>query len=415
MSQQLQIAILQVMNELAEKKNHALKWITTGGGTNNETGEGTGRHIQLDTTTGVITKGYGAGKSLKEAFAPKTERQKIGRKFSEAGAAKYGGSERDYRNLGVTKGQADSFAAEYLKSGNIPEGHLREVISKNDLTLKQNNATLSSTSHVEADNKNSEGSKMLSEKQELESLIQEKQDKLASSDVKFHSAIKNKITELQSKLEVINAAEKQKNDFAKKSTSKGFNQNIQHREDGTFAVSIPFALKDKFKKEFSSAKFDSKTKEWTVGSRSGEKLNAWVNEHLEDIEDSKANKAAFAEKVAEMHTLSGKTFDVKDEIKSKFGGVFKDGSWHVPAEHREAAQAFVNESNAKAKNDRAMKKDAHYQEITRKPTSEEQKSIDAWLSKNYADEDSLMDDEFKYAVQTGNWHKKEQNDGVFAK
>jgi len=132
---QIQIAILRLMNELAEKKNHALKWITTGGGTNNETGEGTGRHIQLDTTTGVITKGYGAGKSLKEAFAPKTERQKIGRKFSEAGAAKYGGSERDYRNLGVTKGQADSFAAEYLKSGNIPEGHLRDAVKTGNIDV----------------------------------------------------------------------------------------------------------------------------------------------------------------------------------------------------------------------------------------------------------------------------------------
>lgn len=120
--------VLQSLN--LQRTAHALQWITVRGGTNAETGQGSGRHIQLDTTTGVITKGFGAGKTMKEAFnpEPKTERQKIGRKFAEAGAKKFGGSERDYRNLGVVKGQADSFAREYLKSGNVPEGHLKEAL-----------------------------------------------------------------------------------------------------------------------------------------------------------------------------------------------------------------------------------------------------------------------------------------------
>jgi len=133
---QLQIAVLRLMNELSEKKTHDLKWITTGGGKSAETGEGKGRHIQLDTTTGIITKGFGAGKTLKEAFnpEPKTDRQKLGRKIAEAGAKKHGGDERQYRNLGVTKGQADSFAREYLKSGEIPEGHLREALEDKSKT-----------------------------------------------------------------------------------------------------------------------------------------------------------------------------------------------------------------------------------------------------------------------------------------
>lgn len=83
-------------------------WITIGGGTNAETGEGTGRKFQIEKGTGKILKGGGAGmqgKTFKEAFSePKTERQKVGRKIAEAGAAKHGGNERDYRNLGVTKG-----------------------------------------------------------------------------------------------------------------------------------------------------------------------------------------------------------------------------------------------------------------------------------------------------------------------
>lgn len=108
----------------------AEKWITVGGGTNAETGEGSGRHVQLDTETGVILKGFGKGKTLEQAFNPEpvTERQKVARKISEAGAKQHGGTEREYRNLGVTKGQADSFASEYLKSGNVPEGHLEDAV-----------------------------------------------------------------------------------------------------------------------------------------------------------------------------------------------------------------------------------------------------------------------------------------------
>ena len=107
----------------------AAQWVTVGGGTNAQTGEHSGRKFQIDTETGKILKGGGASmkdKTFKEAFndeSKMTERQKLGRKIASAGAEKHGGDERQYRNLGVTKGQADSFAAEYLKSGNIPEGH----------------------------------------------------------------------------------------------------------------------------------------------------------------------------------------------------------------------------------------------------------------------------------------------------
>jgi hypothetical protein len=46
----------------------AEKWVTVGGGTNAETGEGTGRRFQIDTETGKILKGGGAsmqGKTFK--------------------------------------------------------------------------------------------------------------------------------------------------------------------------------------------------------------------------------------------------------------------------------------------------------------------------------------------------------------
>jgi len=111
------------------------KWVTVGGGTNAQTGEGTGRHFQIDDKTGKILKGGGEsmkGKTLKEAFndpAKLSERQKTGRKIAEAGAKKHGGDEREYRNLGTKTGQSDHFANKYLKTGDIPEGHLRDAVS----------------------------------------------------------------------------------------------------------------------------------------------------------------------------------------------------------------------------------------------------------------------------------------------
>jgi len=123
------------------------KWVTVGGGTNAQTGEGSGRHFQIDTDTGKILKGGGAdmkGKTFKEAFndpAKLSERQKTGRKISEAGAEKHGGNERDYRNLGTKTGQSDHFANKYLKTGDIPDGHLRDAVSGRpeeiELTTKQ--------------------------------------------------------------------------------------------------------------------------------------------------------------------------------------------------------------------------------------------------------------------------------------
>lgn len=45
--------------------------------------------------------------------------------------------------------------------------------------------------------------------------------------------------------------------------------------DGYF-VSIPFELKDDFKSNFPSARWDSSTRKWKVGNRSGKRLSQWV-------------------------------------------------------------------------------------------------------------------------------------------
>lgn len=56
---------------------------------------------------------------------------------------------------------------------------------------------------------------------------------------------------------------------------------IQKSQDGA-SVQFPYELKDQFRKDFPSAKWDPKGKQWTVGSRSIKRLEDWV----EKVKDS---------------------------------------------------------------------------------------------------------------------------------
>lgn len=115
----------------------AAKWVTVGGGENITTGEKSGRHFQIDTETGRILKGGSPamkGKTFDQAFndpSTLTERQKVGRKISAAGAEKHGGTEREYRNLGTKKGQSDYFANQYLKNQLLPSDVQAQEDDKN--------------------------------------------------------------------------------------------------------------------------------------------------------------------------------------------------------------------------------------------------------------------------------------------
>lgn len=280
--------------------------------------------------------------------------------------------------------------------------------SSNNLTMRDNPAKLSSTSQNEAGN----GDKtMNAEQQELSDLIQEKKEKLANSDPKYHAAITKSISDLEGKLNSSLAETSKKEAFNKKAESKGFHPMINHRDDGSFGVKIPFDMKDAFKKQFSSAKpvyENGKFVEWTVGKLSGQKLNAWLQDKIPHIEEQAAKKAEWETKIAGMYPLTGNTYAVKDELQEKFGAIY-DGklkTMRVPPEYTEVAQKMVNDAKAERSTTSREKRDAHLKEIMREPTSEEQKSIDAWLEQNPADDEDLRDDEFRYAVQTGGWHIK---------
>ena len=59
-----------------------------------------------------------------------------------------------------------------------------------------------------------------------------------------------------------------------------------------FAIQFPFALKDAFRAAFPSSKWDALTKEWTVGPRSGKRLEAWAAEAQQAAADIAAREEA---------------------------------------------------------------------------------------------------------------------------
>lgn len=66
---------------------------------------------------------------------------------------------------------------------------------------------------------------------------------------------------------------------------------IRKTETG-FAIQFPFALKDAFRAAFPSAKWDALSKEWTVGPRSGKRLEAWAAEAQQAADDIAAREEA---------------------------------------------------------------------------------------------------------------------------
>ena len=147
----------------------AAKWVTVGGGTSAETGQGTGRHFQIDTETGKILKGGGAsmqGKTFKEAFSDDnktlTERQKLSRRITAHAAKKHGGDKGDFTRLtnkGAEGKSSDWHAKEFLKSGDVPSEYGEQPqqassspVLSNNLTKDENGSKLSSTSQSEANN-----------------------------------------------------------------------------------------------------------------------------------------------------------------------------------------------------------------------------------------------------------------------
>lgn len=122
---------------LVQTADDEARWVTVGGGTNVETGEGTGRRFQIDSETGKILKGGGAamkGKTFKEAFSDDnktlTERQKLSRRITAHATKQHGGDPKDFTRLtnkGAAGKSSDWHAKEFLKSGNVPSEYQEQA------------------------------------------------------------------------------------------------------------------------------------------------------------------------------------------------------------------------------------------------------------------------------------------------
>ena len=262
--------------------------------------------------------------------------------------------------------------------------------SLNSLTVRDNPSKLSSTSQVET---GKSGDKTMNT--DIEKKV------TAIKKVFGEGVNQDFINEVLNGTAQMPASRKKELDKAMgvKKEAKELHHMINHREDGSFGVKIPFDMKDAFKKQFSSAKWDGASKEWTVGKLSGQKLNTWLQDKIPHIEESNAKKADFDAKKSEMHPLTGKTFDLKDELKEKFGAVY-DGdakTWRVPPEHKDAAQQFVSEHNAKQKEARAAKRNIDNAPLT----AEENARVEKWIDENPHNEDLMMDDKYMRTIAKG--------------
>lgn len=126
----------------------------------------------------------------------------------------------------------------------------------------------------------------------------------------------------------------------------------------SYFVTVPFAIKDGFKKEFPSAKWNNVKKQWVVGKTKYNELKQWITNNIGEIDNTINQKANFAEKLSKMAKLEGDTFDIKDQLKEKFGAIFHketkgnivSAAWYVEPHLQEQAQEFIRE-HMKAKRD----------------------------------------------------------------
>jgi hypothetical protein len=134
--------------------------------------------------------------------------------------------------------------------------------------------------------------------------------------------------------------------------------------DNRHYIEIPFDLKESFKKEFSTAKWDGNKKQWSVGSRSLDKLKKWANDHADKINAASLKKEEFTQKLDKMFKLTGHTYDLKDILKNKFNGIFHSyteknvtySNWYVPTEFAKDAQEMVDKHNQEREEEKKIEK-----------------------------------------------------------
>jgi len=123
---------LALVGDAAPDPSKSRHWITTEHGS----------HILINGNGDVIAGAGGklAGKKFSVPAGSKDVSKHIEtvEKIAQAGYEKHGGDKAEYLRMGRNKGSSSHFAREYEKTGNIPEGHLREALEDRSEQAEQN-------------------------------------------------------------------------------------------------------------------------------------------------------------------------------------------------------------------------------------------------------------------------------------
>ena len=120
--------------------------------------------------------------------------------------------------------------------------------------------------------------------------------------------------------------------------------------DGGFSIKFPYELKDRFRSEFPSAKWNPAEKRWEVGPRSGKRLEQWAA-----VMQPLADDMAVADQVeydqAELARLSEQIRRVRREIEIRRGNAEKAAAVAAALAQAKQEIAALQEELARARRD----------------------------------------------------------------
>ena len=120
--------------------------------------------------------------------------------------------------------------------------------------------------------------------------------------------------------------------------------------DGGFSIKFPYELKDRFRSEFPSAKWNPAEKRWEVGPRSGKRLEQWAA-----VMQPLADDMAVADQVeydqAELARLNEQIRRVRREIEIRRGNAEKAAAVAAALAQAKQEIAALQEELARARQD----------------------------------------------------------------
>lgn len=125
---------LALVGDAAPDPSKSRHWITTEHGS----------HILINGNGDVV--GGAAGSLKDKKFNVPAGSKDVSKhietveKIAQAGYEKHGGDKAEYLRMGRKKGSSSHFTREYEKTGDIPEGHLKEALSDKPEQAKEYNA-----------------------------------------------------------------------------------------------------------------------------------------------------------------------------------------------------------------------------------------------------------------------------------